>query len=54
MKFPNLHLVWTAGKNLALPYTLSRNTPLELLTRETTVEIPKNIKFYPGKDETSP
>ena len=45
MKFPNLHIVWTAGKNLALPDTLSRNTPPELLTRKTTVEIPKNIKF---------
>ena len=43
MKFPNLHIVWTAGKNLALPDTLSRNTPPELLTRKTTVEIPKNI-----------
>ena len=32
MKFPNLHIVWTAGKNLALPDTLSRNTPPELLT----------------------
>ena len=54
MKFPNLHIVWTAGKNLALPDTLSRNTPLELVTRKTTVEIPKNIKFYLAKDETSP
>ena len=41
-------------KNLALPDTLSRNTPPELLTRKTTVEIPKNIKFYLAKDETSP
>ena len=32
MKFPNLHIVWTAGKNLALPDTLSRNTPPELMT----------------------
>ena len=54
MKFPNLHLVWTAGKNLALPDTLSRNTPPELLKRKTTVEIPQNIKFYFAKDETSP
>ena len=53
MKFPNLHIVWTAGKNLALPDTLSRNTPPELLTRKTTVEIPKNIKFYLAKDEPS-
>ena len=54
MKFPNLHIVWTAGKNLALPDTLSRNTPPELLTRKTTVEIPQNFKFYLAKDETSP
>ena len=54
MKFPNLHIVWTAGKNLALPDTLSRNTPPELLTRKTTVEIPQNNKFYLAKDETSP
>ena len=31
MKFPNLHIFWTAGKNLALPDTLSRNTPPEKL-----------------------
>ena len=54
MKLSILHLVWTAGKNLALPDTLSRNTLPELLTRKTTVEIPKNIKFYLAKDETSP
>ena len=54
MKFPNLHIVWTAGKNLALPDTLSRNTPPELLTRKTSVEIPKNINIYLAKDETSP
>ena len=54
MKFPNLHIVWTAGNNLALPDTLSRNTPPELLIQKTTVEIPKNIKFYLVKDETSP
>ena len=54
MKFPNLHIVWTAGKNLALPDTLSKNTPPELLTRKTTVEIPHNVKFYLAKNETSP
>ena len=53
MKIPNLHIVWTAGKNLALTDTLSRNTPPELLTRKTTVEIPQNIKFYLAKNETS-
>ena len=25
---------------------LSRNTPIELLTRKTTVEIPQNINFF--------
>ena len=49
-----LHIVWTAGKNFALPDTLSKNTPPELLTRKTTVEKPKNIKFYLAKDQTSP
>ena len=29
-KFPILHVVWTAGKNLALPDTLNRNKPTEL------------------------
>ena len=52
-KFPNLHIVWTAGKNLALPDTLSRNTPPELLKRKTTVEIPQNNKFNLAKNETS-
>ena len=54
MKFPNLHIVWTAGKNLVLPDTLSRNTPFELLTRKTTVEIPQNIKLFLAKNGTSP
>ena len=54
MKFPNLQLVWTAGKNLALPDTLSRNTPPESLPRKTTVETTQNIKFFLAKDETSP
>ena len=54
MKFPNLHIVWTAGKNLALPVNLSRKTPPELMTRKTTVEIPQNIKFILAKDETTP
>ena len=53
MKLPNLHIVWISGKNLALPDTLSRNTPPELLTRKTTVEVPQNIKFFLAQDETS-
>ena len=36
MKFTNLHIVWKAGKLLALPETLSRKTPSKLLTRKTT------------------
>ena len=53
-KFPNLHKVWTAGKNLALPDTFSRISPPELLTRKTTVEISQNIKLFLAKNETSP
>ena len=34
MKFPNLHIVWTARNIFALPDTLSRNTPPELLTQK--------------------
>ena len=49
IKFSNLHIVWTAGKNLALPDTLSRNTPPELLTRKTTVEISQNLNFFSQK-----
>ena len=45
MKFLKIHVVWTAGKNLALPDTLSRNTPPELLKRKATVEIQQNIEF---------
>ena len=41
-------------KNLALPDTLGRNTPPELLARKTTVETPQNINFYLAKDKTSP
>ena len=54
MKFANLHIVWKAGKNLAVPNTLSRNTPPELLTRKATVEIAKNNKFFLAQDKTSP
>ena len=54
MKFSKSHIVWTAEKNLALPDTLSGNTPPELITRKTTVEMPQNTKFFLAKDETSP
>ena len=48
MKFPNLHLIWTEGKNLALPDLLSRTIDEEhfIKTRDITVEIPENIKFF--------
>ena len=54
MNFRNLHIVWTAGKNLALPYTLSRNTPTELVTQKTTEKTPQNINVFLAKDETTP
>ena len=54
MQFPNLRIVGKAGKNLALPDILSRNTPPEILTRKTTEEIPQVITFFHAKDETSP
>ena len=51
MKFPNLHIVWTAGKNLPLLDTLSRNTPPTCNTknncRDTT-----NYKILPSKKKT--
>ena len=45
MKFPNLHIIWTEGKNLALPDLLSRTIDEEHFTktRNITVEIPENI-----------
>ena len=43
MKFPNLHIVYKAGKNLALLDTLSRKTtPPELLTKK---QLLKNHKI---------
>ena len=54
MKCPNLHIVLDSRKNLALPDTLSRKTPPELLIRKTTVEIPQNIKCFLAKVENSP
>ena len=54
MKVPNLHIAWTAVKNLALPDTLSRKTLPELFSQKTTVEIPQNRNFFIAKDETSP
>ena len=51
-KFPNLHIVWTSGNNLALPDALSRNTTPESLTRKTIVQLPQNFKYFLAKDET--
>ena len=47
-------IVWTAGKNFALPDTLSRNTLPDMPLRKTTVELPQNFKFFLAKDEISP
>ena len=51
MKFLNLHIIWTEGKNLALPDLLSRTIDEEHFTktRDITVEIPENIKFFLAK-----
>ena len=47
MKFPNLHIIWTEGKNLALPDLLIRTIDEEHFTktRDITVEIQENIKL---------
>ena len=51
MKFPNLHIIWTEGKNLALSDLPSRTIDEEHITktRDITVEIPENIKFFFAK-----
>ena len=51
MKFPNLHIIWTEGKNLALPDLLSRTIDEEhsTKTRDITVEIPENTFFFTQK-----
>ena len=48
MKFPNLHIVWTEGKNIALPDLLSRSltTRTQDEHRLRTVEIPDSIKIF--------
>ena len=48
MKFPNLHKVWTEGKNLSLPDLLSCSltTTTQDEHRLRTVEIPETIKFF--------
>ena len=51
MKFPNLHIIWTAGKNIALPDILSRTIDKKHFTisKNTTVKIPDNTKFLFAK-----
>ena len=51
MKFPNLHIIWTEGKNLASPDLLSRTINKEKFTktRDITVEIPEKNIFYFAK-----
>ena len=55
MKIPNLHFIWTEEKNLALPdllkLGLSRTIDGEHVTksRDITVEIPENLKFFFAK-----
>ena len=52
MKFPNLHIVWTEGKNLSLPDLLSRSiTPHHptTVTPEPDAEfhdLPPNLRFF--------
>ena len=48
MKFTNLHIVRTEGKNLSLPDLLSRSltTTTQDENRLRTVEIPEKIKFF--------
>ena len=52
MKFPNLHIIWTEGKHLALPDLLCRTIDEEHFTktRDITVEIPENIKIFSRKN----
>ena len=48
MKFPNLHIVWTEGKNLLFPDLLSRSltTTTQDEHRLHTVEISNSVKFF--------
>ena len=48
MKIPNLHMVWTEGKNLSLQdlLSISLTTTTQDEHRLRTVEIPDSIKFF--------
>ena len=54
MKFPNLHIVWTAGKNLALPDTLSRNTPPNYSHEKLQLKYHKILNFISQKMKHHP
>ena len=51
MIFANLHIIWTEGKNLALPDLLSRTIDEEHFnkSRDITVQIAENVKFFFAK-----
>ena len=48
MKFPNLHIIWTEGKDLSLPNLLSRSLTTTTKNEHSlrTVEIPDFINFF--------
>ena len=55
MKFPNLHIVWTEGKNLSLPDLLSRSLTTTTQDEHRTVETPDSIKnFITHNQNTQP
>ena len=51
LKFPNIHIIWTEEKNLALPDLLSRTLDEEHFTktRDIAVEMPEKLKFFLAK-----
>ena len=55
MKFPNLHIIWTEGKNHSLPVLL--NSSLTTTTQDEhrlrTVEIPESIKIFMTHDQNT-
>ena len=53
MKFPIIHIVWTAGK-IFLYQIHSAETRHQLETRKTTVKLPQIIKYFLVKDKKSP
>ena len=55
MKYPNLHKVWTEGKNLSIPELLSRSltTTRHDKHRLRTVEILDSINFFMTHNENT-